>query len=102
MASGATLGAGLVLVATVYRLVQSDVLERLWGMMTGQRAITLGGFGLGLVYGDIVLKAALGAVGAAGTLALGDVIDLSGTQFAVLVVGVIVFVMLSRGEALED
>lgn len=91
-------GALLILATAGYWLAQSTAVERLSDMVTGERALTVGGFGAGLIWGPMVTKAAVGFVGGLGTLAIGNVINLSSGQFTLIVVGLIVAMMLFRGD----
>ncbi len=98
MPSMTSLAAALVVVATLYWLDVQSALERIVAGITTDRALTAGGLGAGLVYGDMAVKAAVGFVGGVGTLAVGDVLDITGQQFALVVVVIIGLLMVSGGD----
>lgn len=100
MVSGATLGAGLIWVAIIYWILAGNALQRLfqrlWQSITMDRALTVGGFTGGLVWGNVAIKIVAGFIGGLGALSLGGVLDLSALQFSVIVAVMIVAFAVTR------
>jgi energy-converting hydrogenase Eha subunit B len=97
-----SLASALIMVVTLYAVAKTGVIQwtgrYLWRGLTTSRAVTLSGFIGGLLVGDALLKMGLGILGAAGTLALGDVISLSPEVFAVGVVIIILAFAVTGGD----
>lgn len=97
----ATVGVLVIIAATLYWIIPDSTLERLWEMITMERALSLGGFSAGLVFGDVVIKAVVGAIAGFGVLGLSDVLDIGPVTFAGAV-GVIIIALAVTRDSEED
>ena len=99
----AFIGSALIWLVVLYWIFSSNVLQRLWQSVTTGRALTVGGFGMGLVYGNVAIKILFGFVAGIGTLSIGGVLDLSAMEFAIGVAALImVFIAIRRTDDDEE
>ncbi len=97
-----SIGLLAVAIATLYWVTSSEAMERLWAMITGERALAFGTFMGGLIWGNLLIKALVGFIGGMGVLALGDVTDVGPTGFGIGVGLIILGLALTRNMGDDD